>query len=118
MKAREKAIAGWGDPLPDWVDALVSRIEQSNQAKVAEIVGYSDSAISQALRNCYTGGNIGAVEAAVRGAFLGQTVDCPVLGELPVHTCMEHQRRKYANTNSQRVRLFRACRTCANRRMN
>ena len=116
LTALQKAVAGWGEPLPDWVQVLAARIDAESQSRVATAVGYSDSAISQALRNCYRGGDIAAVEAAVRGAFMGTTVACPVLGQLEVNKCLHHQRQPFRATNSQRVRLFKACRRCTHRR--
>lgn len=117
MSMRDKAIAGWGDPLPDWVALLVDQVEQGRtQEQIGGVIGYSGSAVSMAIRNVYRGGDIERFADAVRGAYQGATVDCPVLGELEMNACLHHQRQKYSHTNHMRVRLYKACRRCSNRR--
>lgn len=110
-----RAAAAWR-PVPDWVRALAEACERESQAKVARRIGYSPSVVTQVLGATYRG-DLAAVEHAVRGAFLGSTVSCPVLGEIDTVECRKHQRRPYAATaNHLQVRLFKACRTCPNRR--
>ena len=109
--ALNRARAAWGDAIPAWVEALAAACDGSSQKVVARRLGYSDAAISNALRNTYKGGLTG-IETAVRGAFLSESVPCPVVGDLPRDRCMEYQRRPYANTNQMRVALYRACRSC------
>lgn len=113
--AIDRAHAAWGADLPDWVRVLAERCDQSSQSQVAREVGYSGAAISCVIRGKYAG-DVRAVEQAVRGAYLRAVVDCPVLGDLPSHQCLEHQRRPFAATNRLRVDLYRACQTCPNAR--
>lgn len=93
--------------------ALEAAIARSNAANVARLIGYSASAISQVRKGQYKG-NVRAVEQAIRGALLNQTIRCPVLGEIKAHICLEHQNRpqKFAMVNAQYIKLFRACRVC------
>lgn len=85
-------------------------------AKVAEKLGLSSSALSQAKAGKYRG-DVASIEQRIRGVFMKVTVCCPVLGELSTKDCLDEQRRPVAFTNPLRVRLARACKTCPNRRM-
>ncbi len=93
---------------PRWIAALREQCAASTQTAVAEKIGYSAAVVNQVLKGTYKG-NLDAVEKAVRGAFLGETVNCPVLGELEANRCNEYQRQPYAASNKQRVMLYRAC---------
>lgn len=108
--------AHWGESAPDWLLILAENCDSSSQKKVGEEIGYSSTVVNQVLKGRYTG-DLTAVEKAVRGAYLNATVLCPVLGDLPVNRCLQHQRQPYANTNRLRVRLYIACRSgCAHAR--
>ena len=99
---------------PLWIRELRTQCEDKSQTQVAKEIGYTGAVVSAVLSNTYRG-NIANVEKAVRGAYLGATVGCPVLGELQSNRCLEHQRAPFAATNHQRVRLYRACRNkCVN----
>ena len=110
----DKARAAW-PTVPDWVAVLAEECDRSSQGRVGHAIGYSGAAVSQVIGNKYTGA-IANVEVAVRGAFMGQAVTCPVLGELSLNKCLTHQRAKLITTNPQRIRLYKACRRCSNRR--
>lgn len=112
MSALAKAKAAWGDELPDWVAVMAEQCDVSSQKKVSAQMVYSPAVINQVLANNYggkKGGDLMAVKQAVEGAFLSVTVNCPVLGELPAHRCLEKQRQPYAATNSTRVMLYKKC---------
>lgn len=94
---------------PLWITTLRDRCTESSQASVATAIGYSTAVVNQVLKGTYRG-DVRKVEMAVRGAYLGETVGCPILGELPANQCLEYQRQVFAPTNSQRVRIYRACR--------
>ena len=106
---REVATEAWG-ALPDWVEALVSEVERTNGARTAARIGYSGGVVSQVLRRTYAG-DVGSVEAAIRGALMGETVDCPVLGEIGRDRCLHEQDMPRAATSAVRTRLYRACRS-------
>jgi hypothetical protein len=106
-----KARKAWGDGLPDWVLTFAEHCDRTSVRAVAERINYSPSVGSQILSRSYAG-RLDKVEAAVRGAFMGSTVRCPVLGELAVDKCLYNQGRKFAATNPTRVRLSRTCPTC------
>lgn len=109
----EIAREHWGAPAPDWVEALARECAGSTQRKVAERLGRSAGLISQVLRQTYKG-DMAGVEDAVRGAFMGQTVDCPALGLIPTDACQIWRKRSrdFASVNPLRVRMFRACAAC------
>ena len=103
----------WGEELPDWVEALARACVATSQNKVAAQLGRSPSLVSAVLRQRYPG-SLAAVEELVRGVCMAATVDCPSLGELPMHECSAWRvkARSFENTNSLRVRMFRACHAC------
>lgn len=96
--------------MSEWIAILAEECERSSQATVARRLGYSPAVINQVLKRTYKG-DVNRVQAVVEGALMGRTVDCPVVGELPRNTCLDHQRAPFAATNAQRVRLYRACRS-------
>ena len=103
--------------MSDWIDALRGECARSSQARAATLIGYSPAVVNQILKGTYKGDWI-SVEESVRGALMGATVECPVIGEIPRNRCIEHQRRagSFAATNPLRVQLHRACPVCPNRR--
>jgi len=101
----------------EWKTILRSESERTSQARVGLRIGYSATVVSRVLAGDYKG-DTGSVEAAVRGALMGETVECPVIGEIPRNRCIEHQRKEFGATNPMRVQLYRACRNgCPNSRL-
>jgi len=96
----------------DWMTELKNACSAMSQRRVAELIGYSPAVVSQVLKGTYKG-DLSSVEEAVKGALMGLTVECPIIGELPRHRCIEHQRRaaNFAATNPMRVQLYRMCRS-------
>jgi hypothetical protein len=108
-----KAAAAHGEQLPDWIGELARICDRDGLRETARRVGYSAAALSYVIAGTY-GGDLARVEQAVRGAVMGESVDCPVLGETPRHICLAWQKKPFAATSSLRVRVFRACRAgCA-----
>ena len=116
MSAMDRARARWGDPPPDWIVALARACERETQAKVARRLGYSDAVVSSVLKGNYRGDHA-AVETAVRAQLQAAAVTCPVLGEIALARCLAEQSRPLQATSGLRVRLYRACRTCPNNRI-
>lgn len=106
-----KARRAWGDAMPDWVLVFAEECDRTSVRATCDRLRYSPSVGSQILSKTYQG-RFDKVEAAVRGAFLGSTVKCPVLGDLALDKCLYHQGRKFASTNPTRVKLSRTCPTC------
>lgn len=103
----------WGEALPDWVLRLAEECAASSQNKVAGQMNRSASLVSAVLRAKYLG-DMQAVEEIVRGLFFATTIRCPALGEISTATCRDWMRAaaSFSNVNSERVRMYRACRTC------
>ena len=110
----DKATEAFQGQPPDWIVALAGRADLSGLNGAAEAIGYSGALVSTVLRNVYTG-DVGRVEQKVRGALLGLTVTCPVLGEMSRDNCLDWQVKPKAATSAVRMRLFHACRNnCPN----
>lgn len=105
--------------VPRWIRELRQQCDDKTQAAVAKEIGYSSTVVNQVLRGCYVG-DMEKVERAVRGAYLGETVHCPGMGdELETHRCLEWQRKPFSPANTQNVRMFRHCHgTCPNAEQN
>lgn len=109
MSAMDRANAGWGAAVPDWVVALAEECDRTSQRRAATRIGYSPAAVNQILSGTYKAG-LSAIEAAIRGRLMGEIVVCPVLGEITRGTCFDWQGRPFAVGNRRRVEMYRACR--------
>ncbi|WDR00721.1 transcriptional regulator [Devosia sp. J2-20] len=105
----DKATEAFDGNPPEWIVALAARADLTGLDGAAEAIGYSGSLVSTVLRNIYKG-DVGRVEEKVRGALLGLTVDCPVIGEMSRHTCLDWQGKPKAATSALRMRMYHACR--------
>jgi len=104
------AISSWGEgDIPEWVVVLAQEAERSSATAIAQRIGYSVAVVSAVIRANYAG-DLSKVEAKVRGAFMGETVDCPVVGEIARDRCLDEQARPFSASSSMRTALYRACR--------
>lgn len=104
----------WEGTVPEWVMTLAKEVDaRGSQKLVGEAIGYSAACVNQVLK-CKYRGNMEKVERAVRAALMHETVKCPVIGEMFRTVCVETQRRPFSAASAQSVRLYQACRTCAN----
>ena len=102
------------DPISSaWIESLRHACKSSSQAAVATRIGMSPAVVNQVLKGCYQGSAIN-VQRRVEGALMGVTVDCPMIGDIPLNRCIDNQCRPFAATNPLRVALHRACKTCIN----
>jgi hypothetical protein len=113
----EKARIAWGNDLPPEIEALALACQRSTARAVAAQLGYSGGLISHLLARRYPG-DVSLAFAKIRGALMGEQIECPVLGEIPTTRCLVEQKRPFAATNSIRARLFLACQTCPRNRKN
>jgi hypothetical protein len=104
-KVRER----WGD-VPDWIQVLAELVDAHGLKGAEKRIGSGASTISQVLSNTYRG-VLGNIEARVRGALMGMTVDCPVKGEMGRDVCLKWQAKPFAATSSDRARMYHACRS-------
>lgn len=105
----DKARAAWGESVPDWVRELAALADREGLAGAAKRIGYSQPTVSQVINARYLG-DLARIEERVRGALMGLTVDCPVVGDLSRDLCLDWQGKAYAPTSAHRVRMFHACR--------
>lgn len=99
----------------DLMTLLRQKISETSQAHVARMLEISGSALSQLMGGTYKAAPDSILER-VREVYGGISVECPVLGEITLARCAQEQKRPFAATNPQRVRLYRECRTCKNRK--
>lgn len=92
-----------------WLSALRQVCADGSQAAVAKRLGVSPSMINQALKGVYKG-DIERLRGLVEGAYLNQTVRCPVIGDIGLDVCLHHQAEPFKPVNPLRVKLYRACR--------
>lgn len=113
MSALDTAREFWGEAMPDWVEALAQACDRSSQNKVAVEIGRSASLVSNILRNRYPA-DPSVVEDLVRGHFMAQTVECPVLGTIGKQVCRKWRgrTRQFENVNAHYVTMYRACSRC------
>ncbi|OQY20109.1 MAG: hypothetical protein B6I36_02380 [Desulfobacteraceae bacterium 4572_35.1] len=96
----------------DRLKLLRKAIAESSQAVVSRALGYSASTISQIVSNSYAG-DPSAVLQRVEEVFGRTSVECPIMGTIPLGKCVDTKRRPFAATNSQRVQQYKACKSCS-----
>lgn len=106
----DKAREAWGEGLPPEVAALAEYADARTGAAAAAAIGYSPGLVSHVIGNRYPG-DMPTVIEKIRGALMGLSVACPVLGEIGRDQCLEEQKRPFATTNAARARVYRACRS-------
>jgi hypothetical protein len=113
MSALDTAREFWGAGIPDWVEALALACDRTSQNKVAQEIGRSGSLVSNILRARYPA-DTGVVEDLVRGHFMRESVECPVMGTIGKQVCRKWRgrTRQFQNVNHQYVTMYRACNRC------
>lgn len=104
-----KAKLAWGADLPDWVEELAKEVNRKSQRLAGARIGYTGGLVSAVIARKYRG-DMARVEAKVRGALMGATVECPVLGVIGRHRCLDEQKMPNTGASPQRGRLYRKCR--------
>jgi hypothetical protein len=101
---------------PDVHAALAAAVKRlKKQSLVAKDLGVSGAVVSALLSNSYQG-DVPTLAARIRGKYMAETVQCPVMGTLGRDHCLDNQARPLVFTNPLRASLFRACKTCPNRK--
>lgn len=106
----EKARAAWGENTPAEVIALADYADRRTGVAAAKALGLSPSLVSHVIANGYTG-DVPTVFARIRGAMMGEAVQCPVLGEIGRDSCIAEQRKPFSASSAARARVYRACRS-------
>lgn len=76
----------------NWLNTLRAEVARTSQARVAQRLGLSEGTVSQVLSGTYKASSQ-RIERRVRGALMGETVECPVALEMPLHVCQGIQDR-------------------------
>lgn len=93
-----------------WLEALREECARTSQAQAARRLGVSTSMVNQVLKGSY-GSDTSRLEARVRAELMAESIVCPIVGQLALTACQQHQARPFAATNPMRVALYRACRS-------
>ena len=99
---------------PDAMQMLRDKVKEHGQAEVARRLGISAAAVSQILSGKYQAAP-DAILGRVIEVFGGISIDCPVLGEIPLSQCADERKKPFAATSHQRVALWKACQKCERR---
>ena len=108
-----RAVAGWGDNMPEWVRQLAAACDRTSQRDVADRLKRSSGYVSRLINGNYTG-SYEEAETIVRAAFGGEMVACPEWGEIPLSSCVRNRRRKGPPINLVHRRCAAACPACPN----
>ncbi len=98
----------------DRMALFVKTVKARGQARVARELGYSASAVNQVLRGNYNG-NLDRILEKVAETYGGETVDCPIMGTIPLRRCSQEKKIPFSAASPLRVQLHRACQTCGRR---
>lgn len=91
---------------------LHEKVYELGQTETARRLKISPSAVNQLLHGKYKA-SPKAILTKVTEVFGGLSVQCPVLGTIPLVQCSEEKKRPFTASSNLRVRLFRACRECS-----
>lgn len=97
--------------MKDKMELLRKATDRLGQAAVARELGYSPSAINQALKGKY-GGKLDNLLQKVTEMYGNESVVCPVLGEIALKRCALERETPFSASNPQRARLWQACKEC------
>lgn len=112
------AREAFGEALPDWIEALAREADRTTGAAAGNRIGYKGGSIVTSICRGNYNGDWKAVEARVRGALMGELVECPVLGEIARDHCLDEQKKRHIGSSQIRTQLFHACRGgCAHSRL-
>jgi transcriptional regulator with XRE-family HTH domain len=90
---------------------LTDKVAEIGQAEVARQLGISAAAISQVRSGKYQAAPDEILKRVIE-VFGGISVDCPVLGDIPLNQCAQERKKPFAATSHQRVALWKACQKC------
>lgn len=101
--------------MNDRMDLLRRATNAHGQAAVARALGYSPSAVNQALKGTY-GGRLDNLLSKAAEVYGEDVVDCPILGEISLRRCGSERRKPFSASNPQRTRLWHICQNCEEHR--
>lgn len=96
-----------------WIELLRSEVAASSMTAVAKRVGISRTAVSLCLSGKY-GAKTERVAAKVL-AILGESVDCPAMGQIVAkEKCRDFCTRRAPTHNPVAMQHWRTCQRCPN----
>lgn len=110
MSMMDKAIAAWGEPLPDWIKALAEACDETSLRKTATKLAVSPAIVSLTVNAKRDRVKLEFVKGRVERILMITTVACPVLGDVNRNECLQEQAAAFSAANPLRVQLYRACR--------
>jgi len=95
--------------------ALLRKVcAEKSQAEVARRTGFSSAVVCGVLKGTYKGDSEGFLKR-FEEVFGNSTVACPGLGEsIPLGRCAAYRKRPWSCVNHEWIRMYQACRNCAN----
>lgn len=100
---------------PDAMKLLNEKVAELGQAEVARRLEVSAAAISQMMSGKYQAAPDNILKRVIE-IFGGLSVECPVLGTIPLSRCAQERKKGYIGGNGLEVRRFKACPDCENNR--
>ena len=107
----QRAISGWGDPLPEFIRLLANYADRCGQRGAGAKIGRSSATVSKILRNIYPA-SVEETKILVMAGFSAGTADCPIFGEIPLASCVRNRRRKGPPINTLQRHFAAACPNC------
>ncbi|MEX2450944.1 MAG: hypothetical protein WD407_08830 [Rhodospirillales bacterium] len=78
--------------------------------------GLSSGTVCALLRGKYGARDLTKVESLIAATLLDGPVSCPIMGEITSKACYDNQHKQLSTANKTAIDLYRACRTCPNRK--
>lgn len=107
----DKAQDGWRGEPPEWVLVLAGACDARSQNAVAAELNVNAAYLSYAIRN-QSPRYHGMTEAAVRARMMGETLPCPVLGDIALDRCRALRRDRSRPMGPVQRQLRATCPTC------
>ena len=111
MSVAEKAETAWNGAPPDWIVKLATACDATSQSIVARELRVNGGYLSYALRNQKPEYHQ-RVRDATRARLMGETVCCPVLGNIALDLCAAHRRSRLKPTGPAQRELRATCPNC------
>lgn len=108
----DRAVAAWGDTMPDWIRMLANAADRTNQRAVEIKLNRKGGYVSKILNRRYAG-SYEEAETLVRVTFGSDQVECPIMGSIPLGSCVRNRRRRSPPVNQMHHLWARSCPTCA-----
>ncbi len=109
----DRAERAWGATMPEWVRLLATACDRTSQNAVGAKLGKSSGYVSRVINGNYNG-DLREAEGLVRATFGSETVQCPVMGPIPLASCRQNRRRKGTAVNLLHRLWARHCPDCPN----